>query len=766
MKNNILRIVFLCMLSVFSVSTIISAQTTADRLNSAIGPKSLKKAKNPAWILTETQKGYAEKGTPISKQSFDGSKSYKQFNDYYKSGLYYYELGMRVQAIPYLMQAHEMLPNNLLLNVLLGKTLCISTSTRLQSEPYLVKALQIDSQNKDAMMYLGRLLLSTYLVDSAINTFTHCLTLPAMDTNDTEYVTKWLKAAQYTKARLKKPERVFIDNLGTVVNTTSGDYASVLSSDELTMYFTSIRPGSTGGKIDPSSGYFFEDVYKATRSTNEDTNWIVRNLSVVNTDGHDGTSGLSMDGNRMFIHRGIKREGLIYTSKSDDTTWDKPALGNEGKLVMTKKNHDKTISYTFDERTVYFVSDREGGYGGYDIWYCKKDSNNNWTEPKNIGPVINTAGNDMCASIMPDGKSMYFASDGHPTMGGLDIFFTVQDSAGNWSKPTNVGWPVNTVENEMFFTRTLSGKAAYFSSERLGGSRHIDKTADNYGGYDIYKVTYLGEEKGVITQSEDQLIAYITEPVGETVVEAAATIEVTPITLLKGFVYDDQTKVPLGAPISMVDNDLGVEIAVFESNLKTGRFTIALPAGHNYGITVKKEGYLFHSENFDIPLADAEYMEVYKEFPLKNVTVGSKVVLRNVFFEVDKYVLLPASFIELDRLVKLMTDAPSLQIEVSGHTDVTGSLAHNKTLSLNRAHAVVNYLVEHGISLDRITYAGYGPEQPVCPEDDPDCLKTMTPDKIKTLNSTPEQRALNRRTEFKIVGNDAKLEIEVAKPGN
>ena len=159
MKNNILRIVFLCMLSVFSVSTIISAQTTADRLNSAIGPKSLKKAKNPAWILTETQKGYAEKGTPISKQSFDGSKSYKQFNDYYKSGLYYYEQGMRVQAIPYLMQAHEMLPNNLLLNVLLGKTLCISTSTRLQSEPYLVKALQIDSQNKDAMMYLGRVLL-------------------------------------------------------------------------------------------------------------------------------------------------------------------------------------------------------------------------------------------------------------------------------------------------------------------------------------------------------------------------------------------------------------------------------------------------------------------------------------------------------------------------------------------------------------------------------------------------------------------------------
>jgi outer membrane protein OmpA-like peptidoglycan-associated protein len=769
MKNYcILNIVFLYILLVLSgsVLTPVSAQSTADKLNSAIGPRSLQKSKNPVWTLTETQKGYAEKGAPIAKQSFADNKLYKQFNGYYKSGLYYYEMGMRVQSIPYLMQAQEMLQGNLLLNVLLGRALCISASTRLQSEPYLVRALQIDPQNKDAMMYFGRVLLSKYLVDSAINVFTQCLTLPGMDTNDTKYATKWLKAAQYTKARLKKPERVFIDNLGMAINTTSGDYASVLSSDELIMYFTSIRPGSTGEKIDPFSGYFFEDVYKAVRTTNEDTNWKLENLSIVNTDGHDGTAGLSMDGNRMFIHRGIKKEGLIYTSKSDSDAWTKPVLGGEGKLVMTKENHDKTVSYTFDERTVYFVSDREGGYGGYDIWYSKKDSNGNWTEPQNAGPIINTSGNDMCASVLPDGKSMYFVSDGHPTMGGLDIFFIMQDSAGNWGKPTNVGWPINTVENEMFFTRTLSGKAAYFSSERLGSGPYMDKTADNYGGYDIYKTTYLGEEKGVITQSEDQLIAYIIEPVGETVVEAAATIEVTPITLLKGFVYDDQTKIPLGAPISMVDNDLGEEIAVFESNLKTGRFTIALPAGHNYGITVKKEGYLFHSENFDIPLADAEYAEIYKEFPLKNVTVGSKVVLRNVFFEVDKYVLLPASFVELDRLVKLMIDAPTLQIEVSGHTDVTGSLAHNKTLSLNRAHAVVDYLVEHGISLDRITYAGYGPEQPVCPEDDHDCLATMTPDKIKVLNSTPEQRALNRRTEFKFVGNDAKLQIEVAKPGN
>jgi outer membrane protein OmpA-like peptidoglycan-associated protein len=768
-KKNIIKFTLGCLSFVLltSLMTSLTAQSAIDKL---IGPSSLQKKGDPHWVLTNTQKGYASKGTPISKTSFETKKQYNLFNGYYKSAIYFYEIGHRVQSIPYLMQAHDMLPNNLQLNVLLGKTLCISTSTRAKSEAYLVKALQIEPNNKDALIYLGRVVLSKYFVDSAINIFTQVLALPNIDTNDRKYAEKWLKNAQYTKSRLKKPERVWVDNVGSGVNSTAGDYAPVLSSDELIMYFTSVRPGSKGGKIDPMTGFFFEDVYKATRRTNEDTVWNVENLAAVNTDGHDGSAGLSMDGQRLFVHRGIKKEGIIYTSKADGSEWDKPSMASEGKAVMTKNDHDKTVSYTFDERIMYFVSDREGGYGGYDIWYCKKDNSGKWEEPKNVGPVINTAGNDMYASIAPDGKSMYFASEGHPTMGGFDIFFTIQDSAGNWSKPTNLGWPINTVENEISFSRTLSGKNAYFSSERMPVEEGtVNKTiysAPNYGSYDIYKITYLGEEKGVVTGSEDQLIAYITAPVGETVVEAAATIEVTPITLLKGFVFDDQTKAALGAPISMVDNDLGEEIAVFESNPKTGRFTIALPAGHNYGITVRKEGYLFHSENFDIPLADAEYNEVYKEFPLKNISVGSKVVLRNVFFEVDKYVLLPASHIELDRLVKLMTDAPTLQIEVSGHTDVTGSLAHNKTLSLNRAKAVVDYLVEHGISLDRITSAGYGPEQPVCPEDNLDCLKSMNENMIKELNKTAEQRALNRRTEFKITGNNANLQIEVAKPGN
>lgn len=242
----------------------------------------------------------------------------------------------------------------------------------------------------------------------------------------------------------------------------------------------------------------------------------------------------------------------------------------------------------------------------------------------------------------------------------------------------------------------------------------------------------------------------------ESVSESAAEIQITPITLLKGFVYDDYTKDPLGADVVMVDNDLQQEIAVFRSNPRTGRFMIQLPAGHNYAITVRKDGYLFHSENFDIP-AISEYQEVYKEFPLKNVSVGSRVVLRNIFYEFDKATLLPQSYVELDRLYKLLVDVPTIKIEISGHTDNKGSASYNQGLSERRAKSVVDYLVARGISLDRLTFVGYGLTQPIA------------------TNDTEEGRALNRRTEFKIIENNMeeqgsgrrqpKQQIEVA-PSN
>lgn len=721
--KNIKRLILIAA-SIFFVASMVFEPVMA-------GSKNKKIVVRPnTWDLTEWQHSYAQMGVPFEKESFtDRKKEFKYAYKNFQIGLELYQNKRRVEAIPFLQQAYEFNPDNLLLNYVLGRSYYISALTRWDSEKYIVKALSIDSLNKDATYLLGRLSTSKYLLDSAIGLYERCLKLPHLEASDSINYYARIKECNIAKISIKKPERVFIDNLGNTLNTAYPDYAPILSQDGLGLYFTSIRPGSTGSETDIQTGLCFEDVYKATREDVKDTLWVVENLgSPVNTEGHDASAGLSPDNTDLYIYKGYKGVGNIYESKLDSIDWKKPRMVDNAKEMSSKKFDEKTVSFSFDSREMFFISDREGGYGGLDIWYCKKDTNGRWGDPMNMGPVINTPKNEMSVFVMPDGKSLFFSSNGHETMGGLDILYSKKEDTA-WSIPTRLGYPINTVENDLFYTRSLDGKTAYYASERM---------QESMGGFDIYKVTYMGDEKGVVTQSEDQLLAYMTMPISEIVAEAAAEIKVTPITLLKGFVYDDFSKKPLRAQVIMVDNDLNQQIAVFESNAVSGKFMVTLPAGHNYGITVKCEGYLFHSENFDIP-AESEYTEVKKDFPLKNVSVGSVVVLRNIFYEIDKATLLPASYNEMERLYILLSDAPGLKIEISGHTDNTGSAAHNQTLSEKRAKSVVDYLTARGIDPSRLVSKGYGMIQPM------------------SSNDTPDGRAQNRRTEFKIIENDENI---------
>lgn len=693
--------------------------------------KPVKPVKRP-WELTEAQRAYANVGTPFTRaalSSVDG-KTYRTALKSYKTGLDLFRQARRVEATPYLLEAYDVNPNNLLLNVLLGHCNTASTMTRWSAEPYLRKALEIDPENYEARYDLARLYVSRYKLDSAIMLFEQCLSKPGLDTMAVDRCLQRIKECKYAQIKMKKPGRLFVDNLGVTFNSPYPEYAPLVSADEEMVYFTSLRPGAVTEDLDVYSGLSFEDIYYAYRDSIVDTIWHVYNAGEpVNTKGHDATSGIAPDESVFYVYRGAKRQGEIFTSQFDTTGWQKPKRQEESRETGTRISQEQTISFTFDGRVAYFASDREGGFGGFDIWMMRKDSTGNggWGEPINLGPEINTPKDEISPFVVPDGKSLFFSSNGHQTMGGLDIFYSQKGKTDtSWSEPKNLGWPINTVENDAFYRLSATGKTAYYASERMG---------ESVGGYDIYKITYMGEEKGVITQSEDQLIAYITKPVSESVSEAAAEIEITPITLLKGFVYDDYTKDPLGADVVMVDNDLQQEIAVFKSNPRTGRFMIQLPAGHNYAITVRRNGYLFHSENFDIP-AISEYQEVYKEFPLKNVSVGSRVVLRNIFYEFDKATLLPQSYVELDRLYKLLVEVPTIKIEISGHTDNKGSASYNQGLSERRAKSVVDYLVGRGISIDRLTFIGYGLAQPIA------------------TNDTEEGRALNRRTEFKIIENN------------
>ena len=230
---------------------------------------------------------------------------------------------------------------------------------------------------------------------------------------------------------------------------------------------------------------------------------------------------------------------------------------------------------------------------------------------------------------------------------------------------------------------------------------------------------------------ENQLLASRLAPVSQPVLAPAVAVATAQVTILKGTVTDDATKQPLAASIDLVDNTSGVTIATFRSNATSGRYLVSLPSGTNYGIVVRQDGYLFHSENFDLP-AGAAFAEVTKDIPLKHLEVGTVIVLRNIFFDSGKASLRPESTAELERLQKLLTETPALKLEMSGHTDNVGEAAMNRDLSQRRAQAVVTYLTQHGIAAARLNAAGYGETQPVAP------------------NTTKLGRQLNRRTEFKV----------------
>jgi outer membrane protein OmpA-like peptidoglycan-associated protein len=269
-----------------------------------------------------------------------------------------------------------------------------------------------------------------------------------------------------------------------------------------------------------------------------------------------------------------------------------------------------------------------------------------------------------------------------------------------------------------------SGKHGYYASDKEGG----------FGSHDIYMITFLGPPKPLAQSNENILIASSTNPVSETFAEKTVAIATMRLTILKGKVLDAFTNDPIEAEIEIVDNDKNEVVTIQKSNSNTGNYLVSLPSGKNYGIAVKSEGYLFHSENFDIPSATS-YQEIHKDILLSKMAKGTKIVLKNVFFDYAKATLRSTSFPELDRLYELLIKFPAMRVEISGHTDNQGSRTTNTKLSAARAKSVVNYLVKKGIASSRLESVGYAFDQPIA------------------TNDTKEGRQQNRRVEFKVLSN-------------
>lgn len=424
----------------------------------------------------------------------------------------------------------------------------------------------------------------------------------------------------------------------------------------------------------------------------------------------------------MLLHRVDGDQTDIFESVLNGLKWESPV--KLPRQISTANNNEVFASYSHDGWSIYFNRITETGTRGFEVMKSSMQSKitKDYKSASKI-TAVNSKFNEGPIYLTIDGDLMYIASQGGDGYGGYDIFVSKRAN-GSWGEPVNLGYPINTPYDDFYFSASANGKFAYICSNRAGGK----------GGYDIYKVTYWGAPKNPAMETEDYLLASIVNPIKDNALEATVEVKQKSFTVFKGKTIDAITKKTVQADIEIIDNTTGQVIETFTTNSATGKFLITLASGKNYGIAVKAEGYLFHSENFDIPSGSADNL-VNKVIELKNIAVGSKIALRNIFFDTGKSTLRSESNAELDRLVKLLKDVPSLEIEISGHTDNTGSASLNEKLSQARAEAVVNYLKSKGIAASRLTSMGYGARQPIA------------------TNNTSDGRQQNRRTEFEIKKN-------------
>ena len=650
---------------------------------------------------------------PNNKDQLSAALSHiKDGDKLYDQGPGVYDL-----AIDEYLKANKFNPDNALLNYKIGRCY-LPQNDKSQAIKYFEKAISLDKRISLDMSYndvnwmLAKAYHLDYQFDKAIEKYKehkNRLT-PEQLTKENELIDKKIEECLMAKEMVANPTRVFVDNLGDMVNSAYPDYRPVVLPEEDMILFTSVRENTTGGKRD-SDSYYFEDIYVTYY---EESHWTLpENSYDLNSSNHDATAGIASDGSILFVYKSAGGNNLYASllSKGVYSLPDKLATEINSGLKQT------SASLSFDKTTLYFTSQKEDGYGGLDIYFTRRDAKDRWQDATNIGAAINTPYDEEGVYITPDGKTLYFSSNGHNSMGGYDIFKS-EFVNGKWSNPINLGYPINTPDDDVFFTMAASGQRGYYSS----------KKKDGFGGQDLYIITFLGASKPLALSETGPSFVYHTKAGFP---KLAPQIEQN--TILEGVILDESALTPLQATIEITDNSKNELLASFESNSTSGAYLISLKPGKNYGITVSRKDYLFHSENLNIP-DDAEAKKIKKDILLKKAEVGVKIVLNNIFFDFNKATLRPESVAELDRLNKLMNDTPTLKIEISGHTDNIGSASVNQKLSENRAKAVVDYLVDKGVAKDRLDYKGYGFTQPVA------------------TNDTEEGRQQNRRTEFKIMG--------------
>ncbi len=651
-------------------------------------------------------------------------KGHHLFNEHKK--------GSYKMAIPYLEEAYKYNPDYAPLNYELGISYLMIFDKK-NALKYLDDAFDLNPNvAPDIHFWLGRANHLNANFDDAIDEYKlYRDNLPEkVKKKKIDAINKYIKECESGKELVLNPIHVIITNMGKNVNTEYPEYSPVFAPNDSIVFFTSRRPETTGGRRNYKvSNEYFEDVYY-TSALNGVWHSPAQMPKPVNSRWNDASVAINPQGTGLIIYRGHEGSGNLYISfkkikNNGKTVWTNPH--RVINRINKKKYRESTLTFNHDSSIVYFISNRKGGMGGKDIWMTMRrgNSNNGWTKPINMGNVINTPYDEESVFLLENDSVLYFASKGHNSMGGYDLFRTHLLPDGRWTEPENVGYPLNTPADDMFIFVNPDHRTGYFTSSGQ------DST---YGDMDIFEFFFYKPKK-IETDAEDDLIAYIKEPVNELEMEEPVPIKTMRLTVVKGIVSEYETNKPLAATIEIVDNSTQQVIQTIQTNATTGEYTVMLPSGKDYGMSVNADGYMFHSENFNIPAATG-YQEIRKDIQLLPINPGAKVVLRNVFFDTGKATLRPESYPELQRLAQVFQLYPNIVVEISGHTDSRGSDAYNMKLSQARAQSVVDYLVSIGVPRSHLVAVGYGETQPVA------------------SNDTEEGRQLNRRVEAKILSND------------
>ena len=612
-----------------------------------------------------------------------GNKFFEQEN--YRASLPYYE---RVLAKD---------PNNA--KALFNAGIAYMSFDKEKASDYIYKAQKLKPKvSKDVEYWLGRVDHLNYNFDEAVAHFqAYNATLKKKDTRKEE-LAQLIQHSKNAKVQFNSPKDIFVKNLGPTINTQYSEHSPVISSDDKLLIFTSRGESVTGatGKTTDSKnksvaadGEYYEDIFEAIRV--DDENWQKpRSLSgVLNGKGHDASTQLFDNDTKLLMYRDENNGDILVSEKSGgDWTAAKELSSN----INSKGFKEADAYITPDGLTIFFATGKYSEDGTLDLYTSTRPAGGDFGPAKSLGANVNTKYDDDSPYLSKDGKTLYFSSRGHNTMGGYDIFKSDYDEAGRkWGPAQNMGYPVNTPDDDSYYRLSPDGSYAYLSSYRIGG----------YGEKDLYTINYIKN----------------TTIMGKVFSSRDSTTVIPGVELVFSGAQADKTALSF-RDISKPD----------------GAYQVAVLSGRTYQVAVSKDGKNIETQEFPVPVSTNDSTTLTKNFYVNYIdTTSTGMAFKNIYFDTDKYKLRPESITELNNISQVLMASPGINMSIEGHCDSRNTDEYNIVLGQNRAEAAYNYLKKQGVAETRMTTVSYGERRPAAP------------------NDSPENMQLNRRDEFKVV---------------